>query len=63
MKGGPMTRRLIAATVVLFVVCGPPRDQIAAGAQAAQAHSQRPVRWTNCWLRLRSTQTHCSRRC
>ena len=32
-----MTRRLIAATVVLFVVCGPSRDQIAAGAQAAQA--------------------------
>ena len=32
-----MTRRLIAATVVLFVACGPPRDQIAAGAQAAQA--------------------------
>ena len=32
-----MTRRLIAATVVLFVACGPPRHQIAAGAQAAQA--------------------------
>ena len=32
-----MTTRLIAATVVLFVACGPPRDQIAAGAQAAQA--------------------------
>ena len=32
-----MTRRLIAATVVLFVACGPPQDQIAAGAQAAQA--------------------------
>ena len=32
-----MTRRLIAATVVLFVACGPPRDQVAAGAQAAQA--------------------------
>ena len=32
-----MTTRLIAATVVLFVACGPPQDQIAAGAQAAQA--------------------------
>ncbi len=32
-----MTGRLIAATVVLFVACGAPRDQIAAGAQAAQA--------------------------
>ena len=32
-----MTTRLIAATFVLFVACGPPRDQIAAGAQAAQA--------------------------
>ena len=32
-----MTTRLIAATVVLFVACGPPRDQIAASAQAAQA--------------------------
>ncbi len=31
-----MTTRLIAATVVLFVACGPPRDQIAASAQAAQ---------------------------
>ena len=31
-----MTRRLIGATLVLFVVCGPSRDQIAAGAQAAQ---------------------------
>ena len=32
-----MTRRLIAVTVVLLVACGPPRDKIAAGAQAAQA--------------------------
>ena len=32
-----MTTRLIAATVVLFVACSPPRDQIAAGTQAAQA--------------------------
>ena len=32
-----MTTRLIAATVVLFVACGPPRDQTAAGVQAAQA--------------------------
>ena len=32
-----MTTRLIAATVVLFVACGPPQDQIAASAQAAQA--------------------------
>ena len=32
-----MTRRLIAATIVLFMTCGPPQDQIAAGAQAAQA--------------------------
>ncbi len=32
-----MTTRLIAVTVVLFVACGPPRDQVAAGAQAAQA--------------------------
>jgi hypothetical protein len=37
-----MTRRLIAATVVLFVACGPPQNQIAAGAQAAQA-SQLPT--------------------
>lgn len=37
-----MTRRLIGATLVLFVVCGPSRDQIAAGAQAAQA-SQPPT--------------------
>ncbi len=32
-----MTTRLIAATVVLFVACGPPGDQITAGAQASQA--------------------------
>ena len=32
-----MTRRLIAATVVLFVACGSPPDQIAARGQAAQA--------------------------
>ena len=32
-----MTTRLIAVTVVLFVACGPPQDQIAASAQAAQA--------------------------
>ena len=32
-----MTRRLIAAAVVLLVACGPSRDQVAAGAQAAQA--------------------------
>ncbi len=32
-----MTRRLIAATIVLFMTCGPPQYQIAAGAQAAQA--------------------------
>ena len=32
-----MTTRLIAVTVVLLVACGPPQDQIAAGAQAAQA--------------------------
>ena len=32
-----MTTRLIAATVVLFVACGPSRDQAAASAQAAQA--------------------------
>ena len=32
-----MTTRLIAATVVLLVACGPPQDQIAARAQAAQA--------------------------
>ncbi len=32
-----MTARLIVVTVVLLVACGPPRDQIAAGAQAAQA--------------------------
>jgi Protein of unknown function (DUF3300) len=31
-----MIRRLIAATVVLFVACGPPPDQKPAGAQAAQ---------------------------
>jgi hypothetical protein len=31
-----MTRRLIAATIVLVVVCGAPQNQIAAGAQAAQ---------------------------
>ena len=30
-----MTRRLIAAAVVLFVACGPPRDQIAAGSAQA----------------------------
>lgn len=30
-----MTTRLIAATVALFVACGPTQDQIAAGAQAA----------------------------
>lgn len=30
-----MTRRLIAATVVLFVACGPSQGQTAAGAQAA----------------------------
>ena len=32
-----MTRRLIAATVVLFVACGPRQEPIAAGAQAAPA--------------------------
>ena len=32
-----MTTRWIAATVVLFVACSAPQDQIAAGAQAAQA--------------------------
>jgi hypothetical protein len=32
-----MTTRLNAATLVLFVACGSPRDQIAAGAQAAPA--------------------------
>ena len=32
-----MTRRLIGAAVVLFVVCGPMGDQLAASAQAAQA--------------------------
>src|SRR6187402_2308259 len=32
-----MTPRLIAVTVVLFVACGPPQNQIAARAQAAQA--------------------------
>lgn len=32
-----MTTRLIVATVVLFVACGAPQDQIAAGAQAAPA--------------------------
>ena len=32
-----MTRRLIAATIVLFVACGSPPDQIAARGQAAQA--------------------------
>ena len=32
-----LTTRLIAATVVLFVACGPPQDQAAASAQAAQA--------------------------
>jgi hypothetical protein len=36
-EGWAMTRRLIAATVVLFVACGGPRDPAAAGAQAAQA--------------------------
>ena len=30
-----MTRRLIAATVVLFVACGPSQGQTAAGAQPA----------------------------
>ena len=35
-----MTRRLIAATVVLFVACGSPPNQVAAGAQAAQAAAQ-----------------------
>ena len=34
-----MTTRLIAATVVLFVACGPPQDQAAASAQAAQAQA------------------------
>ncbi len=40
-----MTRRLIGATLVVFVLCGPSRDQIAAGAQAAQASqaSQAPT--------------------
>ena len=32
-----MTTRLIAATIALFVACGPTQDPIAAGAQAAQA--------------------------
>ena len=32
-----MTTRLIAGAVVLLVACGSPRDQIAAGAQVAQA--------------------------
>jgi len=32
-----MTRRLTVAIFVVFVACGPPRDQVAAGAQAAQA--------------------------
>ncbi len=32
-----MTTRLIAATVVLFVACSAPQNQLAAGAQAAQA--------------------------
>jgi hypothetical protein len=31
-----MTRRMIGATLVLFVLCGPSRDQIAAGGQASQ---------------------------
>jgi hypothetical protein len=32
-----MTTRLMAATLVVFVACGSPREQIAAGAQAAPA--------------------------
>ena len=32
-----MTKRLIAATVAFFVACGPAREVIAAGAQAAQS--------------------------
>ena len=31
-----MTTRIIAATVVLFVACGPPRDQASARTQTAQ---------------------------
>jgi len=38
-----MTTRLIAATVVVLVACGPPRDQIAAGAQAAPATQAAPA--------------------
>ena len=38
-----MTTRLIAATLVLFVACGPARDPIAAGAQAAAQTAPLPT--------------------
>ncbi len=38
-----MTRRLTVAIFVVFVACGPPRDQVAAGAQAAPAAQAAPL--------------------